>query len=88
MNNPLDGVDIEFSLTLRLPKPMFSQTKEGPVYYWKSEVTEEEFHNLTDANQQGLVIECQARVTHRNGDKLLSVDEANNAIRNAKEDEV
>jgi hypothetical protein len=64
--NPLER-DQPFSLTLRNPNPRSSKTKEGPVYRVSFELTPEEWQMFMDTNTQGMVVECVATVTHRNG---------------------
>ena len=56
----------EFSLTLANPNPSSSKTKEGPRYRVSFELTQEEWQLFMDTETSGMVLECQAVVTHRN----------------------
>lgn len=63
--NPL-LTDREFSLSLANPNPTSRRTKEGPVYRVSFELTREEWDWFMETETVGMVLECQAMVTHRN----------------------
>jgi hypothetical protein len=62
--NPLDQ-DQPFQFTLANPNPTSSKTKEGPRYRVSFELTQDEWQAFMDTDTTGMILECQAVVTHR-----------------------
>jgi hypothetical protein len=63
--NPLENDDV-FQLSMANPNPTSSKTKDGPIYRISVEVTREEWDWFMDTETKGMVIECEALVSHRN----------------------
>ena len=74
--NPLEH-EAEFSLTLANPNPSFKTRKDGDRYFVEFETIREEWDYFTDPNlnRQGLTIEAQCTVTHRNQPKQEKKEE-------------